>query len=229
MRDYNFEVLEKDLTGQWAMQAQMLGQPSEPEPTDEQLTYFDRTVAEFDLGERAVLLTANGSVRGIELPALIDVARGAALVNISGHLDHPRLFPTFRSRIFVDIDPGFTQFWHAAGNPGARVDGHDLFFTVGELIGSSACNVPTGGVRWRPVRQPVVLEDWPVVAPPRRDRFTTVASWRGPYGVIEHDGRHSTTRPSTTPMLWPPIQMSSPRNCTCTRPARPSALPCAAT
>jgi hypothetical protein len=37
LRDYNFEVLEKDLSGQWAMQAQMRGQPAEPEPTDEQL------------------------------------------------------------------------------------------------------------------------------------------------------------------------------------------------
>ena len=36
LRDYNFEVLEKDLTGTWAMQAQMQqrGMPPEPEPDD---------------------------------------------------------------------------------------------------------------------------------------------------------------------------------------------------
>lgn len=36
LRDYNFEVLEKDLTGMWAMQQQMQqrGMPPEPEPDD---------------------------------------------------------------------------------------------------------------------------------------------------------------------------------------------------
>ena len=37
MRSYNFEVVEKDLSGQYAMQAQMQGMPAEPEPTDEEL------------------------------------------------------------------------------------------------------------------------------------------------------------------------------------------------
>jgi hypothetical protein len=39
LRDYNFDVLEKDLSGMWAMQQQMQQQqmPSAPEPTDEQI------------------------------------------------------------------------------------------------------------------------------------------------------------------------------------------------
>jgi hypothetical protein len=37
LRDYNFEVQEKDLSGQYAMQAQMQGTPVEPEPTDDQI------------------------------------------------------------------------------------------------------------------------------------------------------------------------------------------------
>lgn len=37
LRDLNFEVLEKDLSGQWAMQSQMRGSPAEPEPSDEDL------------------------------------------------------------------------------------------------------------------------------------------------------------------------------------------------
>lgn len=37
LKDYNFEVLEKDLSGQWAMQARMRGMPAEPEPTDEEI------------------------------------------------------------------------------------------------------------------------------------------------------------------------------------------------
>jgi hypothetical protein len=37
LREYNFQVMEKDLSGQWAMQSQMRGRPAEPEPTDEQI------------------------------------------------------------------------------------------------------------------------------------------------------------------------------------------------
>src|SRR5207244_3497577 len=37
LRDYNFEVLEKDVSGTYAMQAQMRGMPTETEAIDEQL------------------------------------------------------------------------------------------------------------------------------------------------------------------------------------------------
>src|SRR5262249_40900414 len=92
-------------------------------------------------------------------------------------------------RAFVDIDPGFTQFWHQAGLAGANLHGHDVFFTIGELIGTDKCTVPTGGIDWIPVRQPVVLGDWPLSLEGDPDRFTTVATWRGPYGPVEAGGR----------------------------------------
>ena len=37
LREYNFEVLDKDISGMWAMQAQMQQMPTEPEPTDDQI------------------------------------------------------------------------------------------------------------------------------------------------------------------------------------------------
>ena len=64
-----------------------------------------------------------------------------------------------------------------------------MYFTIGELIGTPGCSIPTGGIEWLPVRQPVVLEDWPVTPAADHDRFTTVGGWRGPFGPIEHEGR----------------------------------------
>jgi hypothetical protein len=55
---------------------------------------------------------------------------------------------------------------------------------VGENIGADDCEIPTNGIAWRPVRQPVVLEDWPVVATVGGARFTTIGSWRGSFGPI---------------------------------------------
>ena len=159
------------------------------DPTGPEANWFRSNVAWFGHEARSVLLAGDTSVAGPALADLLDVVADAVLVNISGHVEHPRLLGAFRRRALVDIDPGFTQFWHTEGNPGARVDGHDDHFTIGELIGTPGCPVPTGGIDWRPVRQPVVLADWPVTPAPRHDRFTTIGNWRGPYGSIEFGGQ----------------------------------------
>src|SRR5215204_3268399 len=162
----------------------------EIEDADESAVDWFRSVsARFLPEERAALIAGSETVAGPSLDELSEVAAESTLVNISGHLALPRLFDAFRRRVMVDIDPGFTQFWHAEGLPGARVDGHDVHFTIGELIGSPGCPVPASGVHWRHVRQPVVLDDWPVVEADGAHRFTTVGNWRPPFGPIEHGGR----------------------------------------
>jgi hypothetical protein len=153
------------------------------------LRWFREVMAEFGLTDRATLLVEGDVVVGSSLDDLVAIASSSTLVNISGHLRHPRLLDAFRSRVMVDIDPGFTQFWHALGDPGAGVDGHDLHFTIGENIGTASCPIPTGGIDWRPVRQPVVLDDWPMQLATAPDRFTTIANWRGPFGRVEFEGR----------------------------------------
>jgi hypothetical protein len=140
----------------------------------------------FGLTGRATLLVGGEVALG---PALDDVARSATLVNISGHLTSPRLFDAFRRRVFVDIDPGFTQIWHAQGRTGGHLDAHDMHVTIAENIGRPGCAIPTLGMRWLTVRPPVVLADWPVVPVTDRARFTTVANWRPPFGPLQFGGR----------------------------------------
>ncbi len=150
---------------------------------------FDAAVAVFDFGSSAALLsTAGKTVRGLSREELLDRASGAALlVNISGHLRDPQLLACARRRAFVDLDPGYTQVWLAEGRD-VGAAGHDLHFTVGANIGSRHCELPSGGVDWRPIRQPVVLDRWPVVDA-AFSRFTTVASWRGAFGPVAWQGR----------------------------------------
>jgi len=107
-------------------------------------------------------------------------------VNISGNLTVGCLKTEFRRSAYLDLDPGYTQMWNAQGRlSGLRA--HDLHFTVGENIGQGAA-CPADGIRWRPVRQPVLLDYWPDCSPPANGAFTTVASWRGPYGRVQHGG-----------------------------------------
>jgi hypothetical protein len=150
--------------------------------------YFREVTEQFGLSGLAVLTCDDGTAHGLTTSELDDLVRSAtALVNISGHLTHPRM-ESIPRRIYIDLDPGYTQFWHAAGNPGPRLEGHHFYYTVGENIGRPGCSIPTGGIPWRPIRQPVVLEHWPACAPGDRRPFSTIASWRGPYGPVQYAG-----------------------------------------
>jgi hypothetical protein len=153
------------------------------------VSWFADVTARFGLDRRAMLLRDGETLVGPRLEELEALAAEATLVNISGHLRNTALRRAFRRRVMVDLDPGFTQFWHDAGIAGAGLEDHDVYFTVGELIGTNSCSVPTCGIEWHPVRPPVVLDDWPVDRARGLDRFTTIASWRGPFGPVEHSGR----------------------------------------
>jgi hypothetical protein len=155
------------------------------------LAYFDAVTKRFEL-DAALVVEGEPRSFGTAADVLPDIAQAAdMLVNISGHLTDAALKPRFRRRVFIDLDPGYTQFWHAAGLAEDRLRDHHFYFSVGENIGQPFCDVPPGGVHWHRARQPVVLDDWPVTASaPAPPRFTTIASWRGPLGRI--------TRGSTT-------------------------------
>ena len=152
------------------------------------LSYFQQIIQQFGLSGTAALIYENGEqVYGLSKAELLDLAETAdLLVNISGHLTWEPFMHSRSCKVYIDLDPGFTQYWHVKGLLGPHLDGHDFYFSVGEAIGSPVCSIPTGGIRWHRTRQPVVLEHWPVFRENRSDRFTTLASWRGPYGPIQH-------------------------------------------
>jgi hypothetical protein len=150
--------------------------------------YFRDVTEQFGLSALATLTCDDGTAHGLTPSERDDLVRSAvALVNITGHWTHPRMGMIPR-RIYIDLDPGYTQFWHATGNPGPRLEGHNFYYTVGENIGRPDCSIPTGGIAWRPIRQPVLLEHWPACAPGDPRPFSTIASWRGPYGPAQYAG-----------------------------------------
>jgi hypothetical protein len=82
-------------------------------------------------------------------------------------------------RLFVDIDPAFTQIRAAEGDQALRqlLEEHDLHFTVGENIGTADCRVPTAGFTWRPTRPPVAVALWPALPAAATAPFTTIGRW----------------------------------------------------
>jgi len=107
---------------------------------------------------------------------------------MGGHLTIDVLKRAVGCRVYLDDDPGYTQFWHAAGDRSPRLEGHDHYATFGAHIGETSCPIPSGGINWIATVPPVVLAEWPL-APTASRRFTTVGTWRGPYGPVEYKGR----------------------------------------
>lgn len=137
----------------------------------------------------ALLRKGTQDTAGLSYAALTRIGREASvLIDISGTLAGEELFVAVPTRVYLDVDPAFTQLWDAQGID-MRLDGHTHFVTVGQSIGSPDCSVPEGGRSWITTWQPVVLDQWPVGDRIAWDGFTTVANWRS-YGSVEHDGVH---------------------------------------
>jgi hypothetical protein len=155
------------------------------------LDWFRRTTEAFGLVDRSVLVCDDGvESSSLSWSRLVELAnQSELLINLSGHLNVEPIFSAMRRKAYIDVDPGFTQFWHADPQSGFLLSGHDFYFTIGENIGTSHCSIPTQGIHWRPTRQPIVFDDWPMVKSSRLTKFTTIASWRGSFGPVHYDGR----------------------------------------
>lgn len=150
--------------------------------------WFAEVVREFGLEERATLLgDAGETLFGREEAEVVDIAAEARVIfNISGHLDGGPILAAPERRVYVDLDPGFTQLWHADPAISFTVAGHDSYVTVGLNIGTAASSIPADGIEWIPTLPPVVLDEWSASpAPEGPTRFTTVATWRSPYGQVQ--------------------------------------------
>ncbi|MBW3665226.1 MAG: hypothetical protein KY469_19200 [Actinobacteria bacterium] len=158
------------------------------------VAYWRQVIESFDLGERAALLDTDGrSLAGVRRADLDELLDGAALLcNISGHLRVRELRAAFGVSVFVDLDPGFTQFWAAQGAD-VNLDGHDLYYTVGINIGASTCDVPAAGVHWRSLPPFFVPDDWPRSNAATDSPITTVATWRS-YGRVSVGSRTFTLK-----------------------------------
>lgn len=154
------------------------------------LAHFKTVVSQLQMSRSVLTSNPGKKLFGATPSELSDVVRNAELlINISGNLPLEPPFEAVPCKVYIDEDPGYTQFWQITGVEGLNLAGHDHHFTIGENIGSAGCSIPRGDYDWRPTRQPILLDDWPVTPAPHSFRFTTVGSWRGAYGSVEFEGR----------------------------------------
>ena len=113
------------------------------------LAYFRDVTERFGLGTRSALIAEgnDGSSAGLSVEDVGGVVDAAdLLVNISGHFTLPALKPRCRRRALIDLDPGYTQYWHQEGLAEEEFRGHHFYFTVGSNVGTPECGIPTGDI-----------------------------------------------------------------------------------
>lgn len=149
-----------------------------------------RALASWSGGRAALVGRPSGRVAGLSRGELERLLVGAdLLLNLSGILTDERLLGRFGTRAYVDLDPGFTQLWHAAGDADMGFIRHDRFVTIGRGIGAPGSRIPACGRDWIETPQPICLDRWPVARCATDGALTTVGHWRA-YGSIHHEGVH---------------------------------------
>lgn len=143
--------------------------------------------ARVGLGERWTYHDAHRSRwHGPAADRAIETCRSAdVVVNLGGVNPLRPWLEDAPVRVLVDTDPVFTQIRHLQDDEAReRAARHTDWLSFGEHVE----RLPDDGFRWRPTRQPVVLDLWRGTPPPADARFTTVMQWES-YPSVEHDGR----------------------------------------
>ena len=150
------------------------------------VTRFLSVMERFGLGSNYTLQCGDHTW-GLPRQQMLERVRSADFfLNVMGFIRDEAILSAAQHRVFLDIDPGFSQMWHALGLSDI-FQGHDQFVTIGENIGSSGCSIPTCDISWITSPQPVALSEWPKQTTDSRT-MTSIASWRGPFGPIEYQG-----------------------------------------
>ena len=114
----------------------------------------------------------------------LDAAADADLLLNLSHALPARVVRRFRRSAFVDTDPGLLQVWMRTGD--ICVAPHDIYFTIGETVGTPAARFPDCGLRWHYTPPPIFLPEWPLVPAGPAAPYTTVTHWWG--GTFEFEG-----------------------------------------
>ena len=158
------------------------------------LAHWKSFLADLGWDHKATLLAEGEQV---EERGLREFAQGADLfLNLSGHFKRPDLVESVAARVYVDLDPAFTQIWALVYGSPMNFAGHNAFWSVGLSMGRGAV-VPDTGHDWKPVLPPVCRRYWSAAAVGKpsgpaaalaEGRWTTITHWYG-YAAVEWEGR----------------------------------------
>jgi hypothetical protein len=169
-------------------------QDPDPKSRDHLVSTFLERMTAHGLGNVILYAKPDSGCGDLQDYEFINVSRSEAaavfsradlLLNFYHRID-PALLACFRRTALVDIDPGLLQFWISTGQ--LQIPTHDVYFTIGETVGTSTAKFPDCSLPWIHIRPPVCLESWPYMHNPTYEAFTTVSSWWGDEWITDGKG-----------------------------------------
>jgi len=151
------------------------------------VTSLKAHLGRYGLADALALYSIDGDPLPDDLAAAglsLDAAADADLLLNLSHALPESVVRRFRRSAFVDTDPGLFQVWMTTGD--ICVAPHDVYFTIGETVGTPAARFPDCGLRWHYTPPPVFLGEWPVVRADPASPYTTITHWWG--GTFEFAG-----------------------------------------
>lgn len=141
-------------------------------------SHWETVIRRFGLEKTSSLLIDEQAENLEEARAF--AAEADLFLNVSGHFKSGVLTFPKATKVYLDLDPGFTQIWSETYGSDMNFKGHDVYFTYGTQLGSSSCRAPTCGLEWKATVPPVVMKYWP--CQPVQSvfaKFSTLAHWQG--------------------------------------------------
>jgi len=95
-------------------------------------------------------------------------------------------------RIYIDLDPGFTQFRLIDGDRHLvnTVNRCERLFTIGQRIDAPDCTIPAAGRRWLKTVVPISLPHWGVAEAMPATHFSTIMQWRSYKEAVYNEIRY---------------------------------------
>jgi GT2 family glycosyltransferase len=157
--------------------------------------FIDRALRPFGLGDKWAYQALHDDARcyGMSKQKLLALFYGAELIlNLhGGTAPRPEHSRTGRL-VYLETDPVQLQVELHEEQPDTIefLEQHCAFFTFGENWGGADCRLPqTSRFHFRPTRQPVCLDLWPVADDTETPCFTTVGNWRQRWRDVTLEGR----------------------------------------
>ncbi|MBN2183505.1 MAG: hypothetical protein JW715_16465 [Sedimentisphaerales bacterium] len=130
------------------------------------------------------------------------------LLNVSGYLPDGSPLLQIPKRVFIDVDPGFTQIWKLSWDLDCQK--HNFFLTIGQNVGNPEFTIPSHGIEWHHILPPVVLEQWPAMIDEACGSFTTIADWRASQAAKYENELYEAKRPEFLKILDLPRHTNQP-------------------
>ena len=161
------------------------------------LQIFSKRMRSFGLQDNFILYSPtknSGQIvfMGRKADQVDSIFRQADLLINFHYAAETSLLERFQRTVLVDIDPGLLQFWISHGQ--LSVQAHDLYFTIGETVGTDKALFPNAGLSWIHTRPVVNLESWPFTYLPEARAFTSISTWETKDWIVDEKESYENSK-----------------------------------